>query len=225
MGHFISFEGGEGSGKTTQARRLRDRLVADGYDALLVREPGSTPLGDEIRRWLKAAQPGGARVDGETETLLFGAARAEMVAKIIKPHLAKPRAIVIADRYADSTAAYQGAGRGVRGSHIYRMNAIAVRGLWPDLTFLLDMDPRAGLERLDGGQYGLPLSGAADGSRYDEGGRFEDEPLAFHERVRVGYLRIARADSIRWRVLDAAQSADAIFAHALDEVRGLLRRG
>lgn len=224
MGYFISFEGGEGSGKTTQARRLRDKLAADGYDALLVREPGSTPLGDAIRGWLKAP-PGGTRFDGETELLLFGAARAEMVGKIVKPRLANPRAIVIADRYADSTAAYQGAGRGVRSSHIYRMNAIATRGLSPDLTFLLDIDPRAGLARLDGGQYGLSLSGASDKSRYDEGGRFEDEPLAFHERVRAEYLRMARADAARWRVIDADQSPEAIFARALDEARGLLRRG
>lgn len=225
-GMFISFEGGEGSGKSTQARLLYERLTAAGRDALLVREPGSTPVGDDIRALLKRGAADGKGIRGDTEMLLFAAARCELVASVIIPQLSKPGGIVIADRFADSTVAYQGVGRGVWRAWITRVNEIASKGIKPDLIFLLDIDADRGLERLRGGQYGLPIAEAGEEApRHMEGGRFEDESLAFHKRVCEAYRRMgARRDHYHWRVIDAELPIGEIAARVWDETRMALPR-
>lgn len=224
MALFISFEGGEGSGKSTQAKFLTERLASVGFDVCFVHEPGSTELGGYVREWLKRGLPGGDAVSDNAELLLFSAARAELVCKTLKPHLALPNGVVVADRYVDSTTAYQGGGRGIARNHIDVVNALATQGVMPNLTFLLDIDPRDGLDRMGSLQYGLPLADAPSGGgggkaeRHMEGGRFEDEPMGFHNRVRRCYLALAAAEPHRWRILDAALPRERLSALIWDAV-------
>lgn len=211
MSLFISFEGGDGSGKSTQAKILADRLACIGLDALFIHEPGSTELGGHIRGWLKRGLPGGEPISARAELLLFSAARAELVTKLLRPHLAQPDAAIVADRYVDSTVAYQGGGRKLPADLMAAVNALATQDVMPSLTFLLDIPPPQGLARTGAIQYRLPLyDPGLDDIRIMEGGRFEDEPLDFHERVRKAYLDLAAADPARWRVLDGAQPAERI---------------
>lgn len=182
MSLFISFEGGEGCGKSTQAKRLFKRLSDLGFPSVLTHEPGGTFLGKEIRRWLKK----GKDVSPLTELLLFVASRAQLVSEVLRPALQKGN-IIISDRYADSTIAYQGYGRGLDLSLVQTANAIATQGLLPDLVVLLDISAEMGLCR-------------KSSKRQD---RFEREDLAFHQRVREGYLRMAEADPQRWLKVDA----------------------
>lgn len=223
----ISFEGCEGSGKSAQAALLAQRLRGEGVDALLLREPGSTEFGDNVRAWLKGGMPGGESLSERAEALLFAAARAELVGKRVIPHLEADgmmRAVVL-DRYVDSSFAYQGGGRGIDDEELRVMNKFATRGVTPDLTFLLDIEPSAGLERIGSMQYGLPIvGGETAGDRRLEGGRFEDEPLAFHRRVRGRYLDIAEADRRRWRVLDATLSVEDISEVIWREVEKFVNR-
>jgi len=186
VGLFITFEGGEGCGKSTQARRLANWLKGDGYDVLLTHEPGGTALGEELRRCLKKGRDGD--VVAEAELLMFAAARSQLTVTRIVPKLAQG-GIVLCDRYTDSTVAYQGYGRGLSIDTISDVNRIATKGLVPDLVVLLDMDPARALQR---------KKSARD--------RFEHESPSFHERVRNGYLSLARAEPARWLVLDATQS-------------------
>ena len=181
MSLFITFEGGEGSGKSTQARVLHRRLLSMGISALLTHEPGGTPLGKEIRRRLK----GEGESDPQTELLLFNASRAQLVAEVIRPAL-KSGTVVICDRFFHSTIAYQGYGRGLALDLIEAANNIATQGLEPDLIVLLDLPVEQGL------------------SRKKLGDRFEREEIAFHQRVRQGYLEMARKDPRRWLVIDGS---------------------
>ena len=185
-GLFITFEGGEGSGKSTQIEKLAARLRARGVDPLLTREPGGTPLAESIRALLLAP---GAGPNPLGEAFLMEAARAEVVAKLIRPALAAGR-VVICDRYDDSTLAYQGAGRGLDDALLRAMNRAATGGLVPALTLLFDLDPQRGLARRS------ESSGAMN--------RLDREPLEFHVRVRERYLALAAAEPARWVVLDAA---------------------
>jgi dTMP kinase len=178
---FITFEGGEGSGKSTQARVLYRRLLKLGISALLTHEPGGTPLGKQLRRWLK----GEGEIDPQTELLLFNASRAHLVSQVIRPALEKGT-VVICDRFADSTTVYQGYGRGLDFALIEAVNNIATHGLRPDLTVLLDVTVEQGLDRK---------------SLRD---RFEREETAFHQRVRQGYLEMAKREPGRWLVIDAS---------------------
>jgi dTMP kinase len=187
VGLFITFEGGEGCGKSTQARRLANWLKGDGYDVLLTHEPGGTALGEELRHCLKKGRDGD--VAAEAELLMFAAARSQLTVTRILPKLAQG-GIVLCDRYADSTIAYQGYGRGLSFDTISDVNRIATRGLVPDLVVLLDMDPAQALQRKK--------------SAHD---RFEHESPAFHERVRNGYRSLAQEEPARWLVLDASQSS------------------
>ncbi|MEK7281328.1 MAG: dTMP kinase [Chloroflexota bacterium] len=180
---FIAFEGGERCGKSTQANLLFKRLSTAGYPAHLVYEPGSTPVGEKLRRLLKSEA-----MYPETELLLFAAARAELVRAVIRPALEQGE-IVITDRYTDSTLAYQGYGRGLNRKSIQAITAFATEGLKPELVILLDLPVLLGLAR--------------KGNPKD---RFESEALAFHKRVRQGYLKLARAEPERWLVVDAALS-------------------
>ena len=209
---FISFEGGEGSGKSTQAGALHQALQQAGISSLLVHEPGTTPLGVFLRDKLKQEiQLQEYSLSPSAELFLFAAARAELVANVLKPALDESDAVVIADRYADSTTAYQGYGRRLVLEDIVTINRIATQGLTPDVTFLLDCSPKQGLGRI--GSVPLPdSSDTTSGSRIDAEGtqRFEKEPIDFHERVRAGYLRIAENEPGRWHVIDATMTVQEI---------------
>ena len=191
-GLFVTFEGGEGSGKSTQLSRLADRLRGAGFDPLVVREPGGTHLAESIRGLLLDPD---ARVSAISEALLMIAARADLVARRLKPALTAGR-IVICDRYTDSTLAYQGGGRGLDASMLASWNRAATGGLVPDLTLLFDLDPELGLAR----------RAAAHGSA----NRIDLESEAFHARVRERYLQIARAEPPRITVLDAERPPDEL---------------
>ncbi len=203
-GLFFTFEGPEGGGKTTQAGHLAEALRRQGREVLLTREPGGTPAGEAVRRVLQHDEAG-ARLAPEAEMLLFAASRAQLVRAVIAPALARG-AWVVCDRFADSTAAYQGYGRGLDLGTIARINALAVDGCTPDLTFLLDLDVRAGFERL------ARRYGGAGGGGHD---RFEREDPAFHERVRAGYLALAAQAPARYRVVDSRRDEADVRAEIL----------
>ena len=206
---FVSFEGCEGSGKSTQAKILHERLWEDGIKAALVREPGTTPLGWYLRDYLKSKQP----LSKEAELLLFEAARAELVVTRIKPNLSDGF-VVVADRFEASSIAYQGYGKHIDLDVIGRINAFATDGIEPDVTFFLDIDPAEGLRRALGPQLALPLEPTESEAlgRQDAQGqrRFEDEPLEFHKRVRSGFLSQASENPLRWIVINAAQPVEQI---------------
>ncbi|MBL8646563.1 MAG: dTMP kinase [Sphingosinicella sp.] len=170
-GRFISFEGGEGSGKSTQLRRLAARLSAQDVTVITTREPGGTPGAEDIRSLLVEGEPG--RWEGRVEALLVNAARADHVARLIRPALVEGK-WVLCDRYVHSTLAYQGAARGLDEAELRRLHAFATGDLWPDLTIVLDVDPALGLAR---------AAGRAGGEA-----RFEGEPPAFHKAVRERFL-------------------------------------
>ena len=206
---FISFEGGEGGGKTTQAQALHQRLWDKGIQAALVHEPGTTPLGRYLRDYLKSKQS----LTIEAELLLFEAARAELVTTEVRPAL--DRGItVIADRFEASTVAYQGYARGIDRGVIDGLNDFATGGVLPHITFLLDIDPAEGLRRVGHPQLSLGLmpDEEAEVVRQDVEGqrRFEDQPLAFHTRVRRGFFEQARANPARWVIVDAARSEEEV---------------
>ncbi len=208
---FISFEGGEGTGKSTQASILRERLVKAGYQVLLVREPGSTKLGDYLREWLKRENRNA--MPPIAELFLFAAARAALVKDVIEPTLRQSNTVVLTDRYADSSVAYQGYGRKIPQKDVAVVNRLATQGVIPDLTFLLDCPVAEGLTRV-GAHVALPmdLPDLPDASRVDPEGtrRFEQAPLKFHERVRTGYRRMASREPERWCVIDASMEASEV---------------
>jgi dTMP kinase len=196
-GYLVSFEGGEGSGKSTQAARLEAALRGEGLPVIAVREPGGTRLGEAVREIV--LDVGHDNLQAWAEANLYTAARAQLVKEAILPHLARGY-IVVADRYADSTLAYQGAGRGLEMAVLAAMQAVLK--VKPDLTLLLDLAPEAGFAR----------QGAVEGREPD---RMEREDITFHARVRDGYLRLARQDPDRWFVVDASQPPDAVAAEVL----------
>jgi len=187
MALFVTFEGGEGSGKTAQARALHRRLLRLNVPVLLVHEPGGTTLGKRIGRWLKWARD--VKVSPLSELLMFNTSRAQLVDEVIRPSLADGK-VVICDRYTDSTVAYQGCGRGLDLEIVRGANGIATGGLRPDLTVLLDIPVEEGFAR----------------KRVAGQDRFEQEDVTFHRRVRKGYLEMAAAEPERWLVVDACQS-------------------
>jgi dTMP kinase len=192
-GLFVTFEGIDRSGKTTQARLLCDAL---GAAALGVREPGGTPAGERVRDLLKdAAVPLGA----EAEALLFAAARAELVERVIRPALEDGR-VVVSDRFLDSSLAYQGGARGLGIDEVEGINRFATGGLVPDLTFLLELDAEIAARRVG------------------ERDRFEDEGAALQQAVLLAYERLVAADPARWRRLDATRSPEQVHAEVLAEV-------
>ncbi len=215
MSLFISFEGGEGTGKSTQAERLCQRLHDANVRVLFVHEPGDTPLGVRLRQLLKGNPWGEQAISHGAELFLFSAARAELVAKVLKPVLKQyDNIVIVADRYVDSTTAYQGYGRRLPLSQVNAINALATQGLKPDMTFLLDCLPEVALQRLGDLQPRLPLEpqDESEGGRIDQEGtrRFEEESLEFHLRVRNGYLRLAEQEPERWYVIDAEKPAEEI---------------
>ena len=190
MALFITFEGGEGCGKSTQARALYRRLSQLAIPTTLTHEPGVTSLGKQLSRWLKW---GKTDISPLTELLLFNASRSQLVNEVIQPNL-KEGKIVVCDRYADSTTAYQSYGRGLDLEMVRAINNAATQKIKPDLTVLLDIPAEAGLTR-------------KKAKRRD---RFEQEDIAFHQRVREGYLKLAADDRQRWLVVDATQSKEKI---------------
>jgi len=209
-GTFITFEGPEASGKTTQITRLCTRLEEQGRRVLRVREPGGTPTGEAIRGILQH-DTAGEPICRETEALLFAASRAQLVQRMILPALDQG-VCVICDRFADSTTAYQGFGRGFPIEDMLAINQFAINGATPDLTVLLDIDPATAAVRLRGRNQDT-------GSVPD---RIEREGRAFHERVRQGYLTLADREPKRFVVLDGAQDADTLFADVWAHVERLL---
>ena len=210
---FISLEGGEGAGKTTQAARLVERIESTGLRCLRVREPGSTDLGAELRKLIKRSRTSDEAMSRAAELFLFAAARSELVTKVIGPQRDDPALVVVADRYADSTVAYQGYGRGIDIGTIKSINALATNALMPDLTFLLDCPPGIGISRVRGLQLQMPLDAVKNAdtlSRDAEGMKFEEESEEFHERIRQGFHALADQEPERWRVIDATRSIDAI---------------
>jgi dTMP kinase len=197
-GLFVTFEGVDRAGKTTQARMLVDAL---GDRALAVRDPGSTAAGERVREILKDTS---VELGPATEALLFAAARAELVAGVIRPALEAGR-VVVSDRYLDSSLAYQGEARGLGIEDVARVNRFATGGLEPDVTFLLE------------------LSSEEAAARTGEGDRFENEGGGFQERVGAAYARLAEADPARWRRVDAGRPADAVHAEVLAVVERVLR--
>ena len=205
-GVFIAFEGGEGAGKSTQASILHDALQREGYCTALLREPGSTDLGDYLREYLIGERP----VSPLAELLLFEASRAQLMTERIEP-LLNHGAVVIADRFAGSTIAYQGYGRGVDLERIGWLNDLATGGLYPDLTILLDIDPPEGLKRANRRkqeprqQLRLPLGDITTD-------RFESEATNFHYRVSRGFLQQAAANPSAWHVIEGNRSIDDVAA-------------
>lgn len=192
---FITFEGPDGSGKSTQIKRLAERLRAAGRSVLLTREPGGTEIGEQIRHVLHDLK--NRAMTPQAEVLLYSAARAQLVEHVIRPHLAAG-GIVLSDRFYDSTLAYQGYGHGLDLAALRQITAFATGGLRPALTLLFDLDPAAGLERRKANQA--------------EWNRLDDYALAFHQRVRAGYLELRQAEPERWVIVDAAQEVDALQA-------------
>ena len=205
---FVCFEGVEGSGKTTQAQILQDRLNAENYKSVMVREPGTTPLGQHLRDYLKSSQP----LSSKAELLLFAAARAELVGTTIKPNLDAGISI-IADRFEASSMAYQGFGRKLSKKMITALNNYVTNEIHPDLTILLDLQTDEEMKRIG---LQLPLSMALDGEqtvgRIDKESqrRFEDLPTNFHKRVRSGFLDLAEKSQDSWVVLDARLTIDEL---------------
>jgi len=198
-GFFLSFEGIEGCGKTSQLHRLARRLRALGYQVVETREPGGAPISEQIRTIL--LDPQNRAMDARCELLLYLASRAQHVAETIRPALEKG-AVVLCDRFADATTAYQGYGRGLGPATVARLNRFATTGLAPDLAILLDVPVAVGLSR-------KRRAGGLD--------RLDREHASFHEAVRRGYLRIARQNPRRVRVVDGTASEDVV-AHAIDRI-------
>jgi dTMP kinase len=209
---FITFEGPDGAGKTTQISLLAERLEDAGWTTVTTREPGGTPIGSLIRRLLLDSED---TMAATTEAYLMTADRAEHVRQVIQPAL-NSDAVVISDRYLDSTLAYQGGGRGLPLEGLRSLQALATGGLEPVLTLLLDLPVEAGLERR---------------FQHDAGNRLDRESMDFHHRVAATFRALARADPARWRIVDATQSIEmvhtAVWSHVsahLESSRAVLDR-
>jgi len=208
MGVFVTFEGPEGSGKTTQVTLLAKHLRVANHEVLLTREPGGTPIGDQVRAVLHDVA--NTAMVPEAEILLYSASRAQLVGQVIRPALAQGM-IVLSDRYADSTIAYQGYGRGLDLEALRQITAFATGGLTPDLTIYLDCPVEEGLRRK---QQAL-TQGAGEWNRLDQ------ETVEFHRRVRQGYLQLAAAEPERWLILDGCRSIDEIQRDIQEAVESL----
>jgi dTMP kinase len=207
-GRFITIEGPDGSGKTTQVERLAERLRAAGHETLVTREPGGTGLGEQLREILLARHGGVESTDALTDAFLFEAARRQLIRHVIRPALADGT-IVVCGRYSDSTLAYQGFGAGAPLEVLREIDAAATDGLRPDVTILLDLPVEVGLAR----------------KGPDETTRFEaEQDVAFHRRVRAGFLELAADDPDRFVVVDATQPEDVVAHEVWAIVAAILAR-
>ncbi len=202
-GIFITFEGSEGCGKSTQIGRLQAKLESVGKQVVMVREPGSTPIGEEIRHLLKFSKTGES-MTAEAELLLFAASRAQLVREVLLPALNQGK-IVVADRFHDSTTVYQGVARRIDSAKVDFINRFAMNECLPDITFVLDLDPGLARERL-----------AKRPSCGDD--RMERQPDAFYLAVREGYLRLAKSEPARVQLIDASKGEDSIAAEILEHL-------
>lgn len=202
-GIFITFEGGDGVGKSTQSRMLADWLEDQGHEVVLSREPGGTPLGSEVRQVLLHGGDEIGAVDSRAEALLYAADRAQNIAKVVRPAL-KRGAVVVQDRFIDSSLAYQGVGRVLEVDDVRRINEWAADGLWPHITVLLDLDPEIGATRVESRERGFD--------------RLEAAGDAFHASVRQAFKKLADADPQRFLVVDASKTIDEIQAEIRDRV-------
>jgi len=212
-GTFVTFEGIEGSGKSTQIVLLANTLKTTGLHVVLTREPGGTPIGDQVRKIL--LDPANAGLDPSAELLLYAASRAQHLHEVIVPALAQG-AIVLCDRFSDATLAYQGYGRGLDIEKIRTLDRLVTAGMRPDLTVLFDIDAASGLARAQGRNSSRGLAAEA---------RFENEALAFHERVRQGYLTLTRQEPERIRVVDATPGPEDVQRSVWAVVAEHLSRG
>lgn len=208
---FITFEGIEGTGKSTQIVKLKEYFESQGKEVFLTLEPGGSRVGQDLRKML-------LHVDNKdltpiTELFLYLADRAQHVAQVIRPELEAGK-IVLCDRFADSTVVYQGYGRGLDTNTLHKLNEVAVDGLWPDMTIVLDIDPEIGLKR-------ATLRNIKEGVAKEEG-RFEAEHITFHRRIREGYLTWAALNRDRIKVADASSTPDDVFQRILAMVTPLI---
>ena len=203
-GLFITFEGSEGVGKTTQMKRLAAKLRARGERVVLSREPGGTPLGEKIRHLLKHAECGWTMVP-RTEVLLFAASRAQHVEELIRPNLGRGK-VVMSDRYLDSTTVYQGVARAIGPTEVSAINRFAIDGLLPDLTVWIDLEPEIGFRRIQSRNSELP-------------DRMEQEKMEFYRAVRKGYRELANSEPGRFLVVDGAQTPEEVEEAIWDGVK------
>jgi dTMP kinase len=210
-GTFITFEGIEGSGKSTQITLLHAHLTQNGFEVTLTREPGGTPVGDRIRKIL--LDPANKALDPTAELLLYAASRAQHISEVILPALAAGR-IVLCDRFSDATLAYQGYGRGLSIQMIGELDRIVTAGLKPQLTILFDIDARTGLGRARGRNTRKGLQAEA---------RFENENITFHTRVRDGYFLLASREPERIRLVNGALRSEEVHREVREIVDSLLR--
>lgn len=200
-GKFITFEGGEGSGKSTHIGQAITRLREAGHSVLVVREPGGTNVGEQIRHVLQYSKQSTSMVP-ETELLLFCASRAQLVRELIQPALTEGK-VVVADRFFDSTTVYQGVGRKISGDAVAFINRFAIGDCVPDLTLVIDLDPRIGLERARGREL------------FD---RMENQSLEFYQRVRQGYLDLATREPQRVKIIDGGQPIAGVWKQIWEHI-------
>ena len=210
---FITLEGIEGSGKTTQIRRLAEFLEDKGVDCVTTRQPGGTLIGENIRSIL--LDPANSALEPLAELLLYMADRAQHINELIRPAL-KNGKTVVCDRYFDATLVYQGFARGLSIELIGQLHQLLFDDLKPDVTLLLDLSPQVGLERA--------WQQLNNGQRSGDESRFEAEAVAFHEKVRAGYLELARLEPERFRIIDAAQPQNQVFAAMRKIVSSFLKQ-
>jgi dTMP kinase len=208
---FITFEGVEGSGKTTQIQRLKRYLTKRGTPCKVTREPGGCPIGDKVRKIL--LNPEHRAMTPLSELLLYEASRIQHVKEVIEPHLRKG-VVVLCDRFSDATVAYQGYGRGIDLRVVESLNRLTSQGIKPDITFLLDCPSHLGLKRA------LQRNRTLNRERE---GRFEKEKIQFHHRVRRGYLSIAKKEPDRVKVIDTREGEDKVFEKILKIVDKLIK--
>ena len=206
-GLFITFEGTDGAGKTTQIQRLKADLRQTGYDVCLTREPGGTPISEQIRDML--LNPDHSEMAATTELLLYAASRAQHVSEVIKPALEGGK-VVISSRFADAMVVYQGYGRGLDLERINHLNRIATDGVTPDVTFVLDLPVEIGLQRVQNSRGGLD--------------RLEREKIEFHRRLREGYQILAKQEPQRLKIIDSQVNSEQVYAQIQAIIQPLLQQ-
>jgi dTMP kinase len=206
-GFFISFEGGEGSGKTTAIAKLEKACKSEGIEVVVTREPGGTALGNRVRQWVLDKD---SKLADRTELLLFLASRVQHLEELILPALQAGK-LVLCDRFNDSSVAYQGYARGLGMDTVLRLSDLALDGISPDHSFFFDLDPLVGMERVRKG-------------RKEETDRIESEAIAFHEKVREGYQQILAREPHRITLIDASQDPDTVFDEVYSSMQSYLRQ-